>query len=285
MSILTKICVVLVLVVSVAASGAFLRMVSVRTSWRNKCKIQEGRARVADLTAGNLQIALDKTKVLLVTVDGKLAAAETSLIKEQTERAVEKAAAARSAAEISAKFDALDANFTKLQTDLQTTLAMQEQLKTEKVALTKSLDTSNETARGLKKEFDNATVQIGRLNTMVKHYAILIKDLRAEKQELQHELETALAGASKKGGTAAVAVAPPDQPVIGRVTAAESGVASINLGQARGIKKGMMLTIFRGGKYVAHLRIDLVEPDTAAGVILDKKLEVVQGDEVATSVK
>ena len=47
----------------------------------------------------------------------------------------------------------------------------------------------------------------------------------------------------------------------------------------------MKLTIYRGGKFVSHLRIDLVEADSAAGVILDKKLDVMQGDEVATDLK
>ena len=78
---------------------------------------------------------------------------------------------------------------------------------------------------------------------------------------------------------------PAGQAVSGKVTAVHDGVASINIGRAKGIKEKMKLKVFRGGKFVAHLRIDLVEPDSAAGVILNKKLDVVQGDEVATDLK
>ena len=63
------------------------------------------------------------------------------------------------------------------------------------------------------------------------------------------------------------------------------GVASINIGRAKGVRKNMMLKVYRGGHFVAHLRIDMVETNTSAGVVLDKRLDVVQGDKVATDLK
>jgi len=284
LSILTKICVVLVLVVSVAASGAFLRIVTVQRSWKDAYNKQKDRADVADLTAANDKIALQKLAALLDKVRGESLAHQKALDDEKAAHATDKAADAQNLAVLQGKFDVLNANLTKLQKDLEASLAMKAQLLEEKAALAKQLDLANQASRGLKKDFDEASVQIRRLDTMVKHYALLIKDLRAEKQELQVELDKRPIG-PVAGKDAPAPVTPPGQAVSGMVTAVHEGVASINIGRAKGIKEKMVLKIFRGGKFVAHLRIDLVEPDSAAGVILNKKLDVVQGDEVATDLK
>lgn len=287
MSILTKICVVLVLVVSVAASGAFLRIVTVQRSWKDAYNKQKDRADVADLTAANDKIALQKKVAELETARGESRDHVKALADEKAAHAADKAAAAQASTVQLAQYDVLNASLTKLQKDLEASLAMKTQLLAEKAALGKALKLANEATRGLKKEFDEASVQIRRLTVMVQHYALLIKDLRAETTELRAELSRrppeVIAGKGTAGAPAPVT--PPGQAVSGKVTAVHDGVASINIGRAKGIKEKMMLKVFRGGKFVSHLRIDLVEPDSAAGVILDKKLDVVQGDEVATDLK
>ena len=287
MSILTKICVVLVLVVSVAASGVFLRVVSVQRSWRDAYNKQKDRADVADLTAANDKIALQKIVAALETARGDCRDHQKALADEKTAHTADKAAAAQAIAVLQGNFDSLKASLTELAKDLEASLAMQKQLSEEKAALAKAVETANEAARGLKKDFDEASVQIRRLDTMAKHYALLIKDLRNENLELRDELAKRPPAevAAKGGDSAPPPVTPPGQAVSGKVTAVHEGVASINIGRAKGIKEKMMLKVFRGGKFVSHLRIDLVEPDSAAGVILNKKLDVVQGDEVATDLK
>ena len=44
----------------------------------------------------------------------------------------------------------------------------------------------------------------------------------------------------------------------------------------------MKLKVYREGHFVSHLRIDMVDSNQAAGVIFDKKLDVVQGDKVTS---
>ncbi|MCP4375898.1 MAG: hypothetical protein GY794_06965 [bacterium] len=284
MSILTKICVVLVLVVSVAASGVFLKVVSVQRSWRDSYDKQKIRADIAGLTAANAKIALDKKGTETETVRGELRDVQKLLADEKVAHTTSKATAASDLATQQGHFEGLKASLTELAQDLEKTHAVQKQLSEQKTALAKDVEDANEVARRLKKEFAEATVQIRRLETMTQHYARLIKDLRAEKAELEAEL----ASAGKGGGASSVAPVPvmaPGQSVSGKVTAVSDGVASINIGSAKGIKEKMVLTIFRGGNFVAHLRIDLVEPDTSAGVILNKKLDVAQGDQVATDLK
>ena len=288
MSILTKICVVLVLVVSVAASGAFLRIVSVQRSWKNAYLKQKDRADVADLTSANDKMALQKKVIQLDKVRGDCLDHNKALADEQVAHAADKAAAAQAAAVLQGHFDMLKASLTEFEKNLEASLAMKAQLRKEKAALVAALELSNEAARGLKKDFDGASVQITRLESMVKHYVVLIKDIQAEKAEMQLELDSRppAATVAGKGVTGApVPVTAAGQAVSGKITAVHEGVASINIGRAKGIKENMMLKVFRGGKFVSHLRIDLVQPDSAAGVILDKKLEVMQGDEVATDLK
>jgi hypothetical protein len=280
---------VLVLIVSVAASGAFLRIVTVQRSWKDAYNKQKDRADVADLTASNVQIALQKLAAKLTKANEASLAHKKAFDDEKDARATDKAAAARAAAVQAGQYDVTNANLAKLQKDLEASLAMKTQLLEEKAALAKKLELANEANRGLKKDFDEATVQIRRLDTTVKHYALLIKDLRAENQELQAEIALLRSkGATVAGGggdKTPVPVTAPGQAVSGKVTAVHDGVASINIGRAKGIKEKMRLKVFRGGKFVAHLRIDLVEADSAAGVILNKKLDVIQGDEVATDLK
>jgi hypothetical protein len=278
---------VLVLVVSVAASGAFLRIVSVQRNWKESYNKQKDRADVADLTAANEKIALQKAVALIESVQVSLRDAKKALADEQTAHAADKAAASRAGAVVQGNFDTLKASYAEVAKALQASLAMKTQLLKENAKLAEDVETANATSRGLKKDLDEASVQIQRLENMVRHYALLIKDLQAEKAEMQLELERGVttAGAAKGAGGTAVAVAAAGQAVSGKITAVHNGVASINIGRAKGIQEKMVLKVFRSGKFVAHLRIDLVEPDSAAGVILDKKLEVLQGDDVATDLR
>ena len=172
---------------------------------------------------------------------------QKALTDEQTAHAADKAASAQAAAVLQGNFDSLKASLTELGKDLEASLAMQKQLSDEKAALAKSVETANEAARGLKKDFDEASVQIRRLDTMAKHYALLIKDLRAENQELQLEIDKGPKVAGKGSG-APVPVAAPGQTVSGKVIAVHEGVASINIGRAKGIEEKMVLKVFSGGK-------------------------------------
>ena len=98
MSILTKICVVLVLVVSVAASGAFLRIVSVQRSWMNAYNKQKDRSDVAVLTAANDKIALQLVVTKLEAERANTLNQKKALADEQTAHSADKATDAQAAA-------------------------------------------------------------------------------------------------------------------------------------------------------------------------------------------
>jgi caffeoyl-CoA O-methyltransferase len=177
------------------------------------------------------------------------------------------AAATKRAAMAYGDMKSIRAALTELSKNLESSMAMTKQLGAEKTNLAQSLSNARESVRTLKMEHHDATVQIRRLENMSKHYALLIKDLRA-------------AAATRQGGVASKPVAPPVKMVSGKITAVSGGVASVNIGRVKGVKEKMVLKIYRDGKFVTDLRVDLVEPDAAAGVLRDKNIRVMQGDEV-----
>jgi len=77
---------------------------------------------------------------------------------------------------------------------------------------------------------------------------------------------------------------PPPRDLVGTIVAVESPIASINIGKAAGVKKGMKLLIRRGGRLVGYIRITLVNPDEAAGTLLDLQMPVERGDKVIPGV-
>jgi uncharacterized protein (DUF3084 family) len=155
------------------------------------------------------------------------------------------------------------------------------------LARTKEVETALTGARG----------DIDKLNQELISTNSLLRDTQAQNtrleqlarrrieqvQELQDEIDRlrtqVASGGGAGAGTAAVAPTSPDQ-LVGTITAVRGDYASINIGSAQGIQQGMRLVIYRGGDFVADIRVDEVELQQAAGVILDRRLDPMQGDKV-----
>jgi caffeoyl-CoA O-methyltransferase len=71
---------------------------------------------------------------------------------------------------------------------LKASQAMTKALVAEKAVLGEAIQTANEAARKLKRQFDEASVQLGRFERMAKHNVLLVKDLRADREALRNEL-------------------------------------------------------------------------------------------------
>lgn len=94
-----------------------------------------------------------------------------------------------------------------------------------------------------------------------------------------------------KVGGGGVMRTPGEAPVFGsdiRISGTIDGVdvanniASINIGSAKGIRKGMEMIISRGDRLVGVLRIEQVTLNQAAGIIIDKRMDPRQGDKADT---
>jgi hypothetical protein len=214
----------------------------------------------------------------VASLKASLADLRKALSNEKAAHAASKAAAAQAAALAQGNFDSLTASLNQLQRSLASNMALMKQFSDEKAALAKTANSANEAARGLKRNFDAASVQIRRLENMTKHYALLIKDLRAENQELQSQLRKKNPALARKNNQAPAA--DPRRELSGKIVDATRLVASINIGRTKGVKKDMVFKVFRGDKFIAHLRIDLAEPKSAAGMIIGKNIQLLRGDKV-----
>ena len=94
-----------------------------------------------------------------------------------------------------------------------------------------------------------------------------------------------------KAGGGGVMRTPGEAPVFGsdiRISGTIDGVdvanniASINIGSAKGVRKGMEMIISRGDRLVGVLRIEQVTLNQAAGIIIDKRMDPRQGDKADT---
>lgn len=283
MSILTKICVVLLLIVTLVASTVFTKLAVTAPSWRQAYEGQVVRAEVANQQSAVHQMALQRVLLELSRTVEAHKELEKDLATGKKDAAADKAAAEQRHAKLSRDISALNVELAKVRLGLDREIAERKLLNEEKVRLQKALAETNDEARGFKSELDATITQKDRLAKIAKHRAEQIRDLQAENAELTDKLrKPGVVVAPDQAVSVLAAVGP---KITGTVTAVGDGVASINIGRAKGVRKNMMLKVYRGGHFVAHLRIDMVETNTSAGVVLDKRLDVVQGDKVATDLK
>jgi len=283
LSILTKICVVVLLVLLLAASIVFSKMAMVIPSWRQAYEGERTRREVAEQTSRVGEMVATRLQSELGDVNTALKEMQVALTsqKENAQRAV--AAAEQRYTDLMSRFRGLEASFTELMVNSKANTAERAQLRDRTKGLLKLLEESNEAVRELKSDLETANTQKDRLASMLKYHKQQLGDLEAEIQDLKKTL--AEGGTATANGSGQPAVATSGLTITGTIDAVSKGVASINVGRAQGIRKNMVLKVYRGPRFVAHLRIDMVGPNDSAGVIVDKVLDVRQSDKVTTNLK
>jgi cell shape-determining protein MreC len=118
-----------------------------------------------------------------------------------------------------------------------------------------------------------------RVDQMARDLQERINAVEEENDELR---KSGAVAKTEKGQEAPSAIG---EAITGTVESEKDNLASINIGSAKGIKPNMKLTVYRGDKFVAFLRIEDVEVGKAAGIIVDRRLDPVQGDKVTTSLQ
>jgi hypothetical protein len=122
--------------------------------------------------------------------------------------------------------------------------------------------------------------QLARRESQKKFDDEQIQELKDQNKDLLARV--AAGGAAAKPGETAV-VPEADAVISGTVTAVKDDMASINVGSAKGVKTGMKFTIYRGAQYVGVFQVQgEVGLDSAAGVIVLKRLDAAMGDKVTT---
>jgi len=119
-----------------------------------------------------------------------------------------------------------------------------------------------------------------------------LKSLYARQEKQLETLNESVAAAREEArrageaGTAeAGAAAPSAEQITGTVTTVRNDLASINIGSSNGVKMGEKLVIFRDGKFIGYLQVELVDASEASGIITDKVADPMQGDKVTNKLQ
>ncbi|MCH9022207.1 MAG: hypothetical protein IID32_05540 [Planctomycetes bacterium] len=71
-------------------------------------------------------------------------------------------------------------------------------------------------------------------------------------------------------------------PIRGQITEVREGLASISVGSAASVRKGMKFLVYRGDQYMGDLQITHVETSESAGLVVLQRGSIVRGDSVTT---
>ncbi|HUU21104.1 MAG TPA: hypothetical protein VM389_01085, partial [Phycisphaerae bacterium] len=119
------------------------------------------------------------------------------------------------------------------------------------------------------------------LQEQLTNREIEVTDLTNRVDQLTKELEVVRAGAGLGAGTSGTVIATAPR-IDGEVLAVEGELASLNVGRASGVKKGMEFKIYRNAAFIAHLKVAEVYASTCAGLIENRVGEVKKGDKAST---
>jgi predicted nuclease with TOPRIM domain len=270
LNILTKICVVVLLVLVMFASVTFITMATVPQNWRHRHEQELQRRLLSDQDARFAKLANARAIEELKDVKSRANDLATELADAKKEK-VPDAEALRTAA-LQSAIDAANTRLAELQLNVEAMSKRNE-------ALAGNLDQSREKIDGLQKENRRAAGEItqlrGKLERAERVVAALQRQLM-ERDERIAELEKQVI----RGPVAETGAQPISAKIAGTITAIRGELASINIGSAHGVVRGLKLFIYRDASFVGYLRVDEVDEGEAAGTIVDKQLDPVEGDKV-----
>jgi predicted nucleic acid-binding Zn-ribbon protein len=273
--ILTKISVVVLVVLVLLAVPVFVTKAVVDQNYRTRA---EELAQTSQITAAELQRSQLALRQLNEELQGVRQTAANQVDAQQRMVTTLRGINATLQAENRLKTEAiqgLETSLQGLQTNYEANLAQTTQLRGFLDDARKQITTLNTEIDALSSDLKEAQARGDRLEALARARQEQVQELTEQIEDLQGQL--AAGGGAAEGTEAAPTI---EGTVTGSVTAVRGDYASINLGSAKGIKEGMRLTIYRGGELVSNLRVDEVELQQAAGVIVDRRLDPMQGDKV-----
>jgi len=279
LNILTKICVVFLVVTSLVAAVVFINLATVPQNWRDKYNREEkahsllkaksqGQDEInsqlsSDLNNLRKSLAEQKTKAqaqqaMLIADKGRLNLVIADLNRKLAASATTPRDAGKAATEylykqqqaLKAAWDAESKAKLKM-IELESQL-LAEQAKNKR--LEKALRVTQEKAQSQKDMITRLNDRLGELEVLKE---------------------------SKPGQTLSAPL--PAIKLTGTISDVDDNLASVNIGSAQGLKAGMKLIVYRGDQFVGHLKIETVGASESAGVIVNRRLAPQRGDKVTSS--
>ena len=282
MSTLSKICVVLLVVLALVATPVFIKKSAIDASLVPVVREQRALNKLLQGQVSGVNAKLMSAEAAYSASKGKLASKIEKLTDAAVKDGVSRQRDADRYVDLMGKFTGLNLSYNLLAKQLQSAKSDIAAL----TARTKNMLSQNEQLAQANRELEKKLMD----ETITKErFARIATERRKDIDSMQAEIDELNMRLSDKGRTATTGGNAPqvesDQIITGSVKAVQDGIASVNVGRANGIREGMLLTVYRGDKFVSHLRIDMLDANESAGIILDQKLPVQQNDKVTTNLK
>ncbi|MCK5113308.1 MAG: hypothetical protein KAR11_00915 [Phycisphaerae bacterium] len=284
MNILTKICVVLLLVTSLVACVVFVNMATVQPNYKYYYEQEKLKTKQHANSARSKTDTANRSTQELTAAKKKHADAVTDLKlkKHKLELAL---------TEAKREISSLKSNLTSERGSLSGLNISQ-----------KSLVKTND---NLRKDLKNAIEAAHKKSAAAIKFETMFKKSEAEKELLERQVSV-LQDRAKRQKAQSISLSrqiqrleqryghtaeskneadplAPAQRVTGAITAIKDNLASVNLGSNSGMKVGMKLIISRGPDYVGMLKLEKVDVNEAAGILMDgNPMSPQKGDKVTT---
>jgi len=276
LNILTKVCVVVLLILVLVASVVFINVATVPQNYRKfyadektRADLNEQAVRTQKLVANRQAEEIDTLKGDKATLLAKVAdltQQQPDAVSIQIKKLMEQIETANTSLlklemHVKAMGDRNALLATQLDEERAKVLLGQKQRGSdiaEQTQLRGKLDRAERVVRALERQLQDRDERIGEL-----------------------EKQTAPGAA----GAGAAIAAPTQGLVTATITAVRGDHASINVGIAQGVARGQKLYIYRNASFVGYLRIDDVDEAQAAGTIVDKQLDPAIGDKVTNDLQ
>ncbi len=284
MNILTKIWFVLLVVASLVASVVFISLATVHPNYRSLFEQEQqaygqlastcrGLMETTDRLGGELKEAREERSNMAITLR-----TEADILKAKNTR-------------LEVQNATLKTNINSINDDLtvlsENDKAKQAFIESQQKRLKATWDRETKQQQEMIRISDSWKDERIRAERLEKNLRVT-KEQNENQKNIIDELNQRLADIENRIGVEGIAeeeqMPPtPEQKVTGTVTAFRNNLASINIGSAHGLKKGMQLIVYRGDQFVGYLKIELVRINEASGVMIRKILTPKQGDKVTSS--
>lgn len=287
MNILTKICVVILLVTSLIACVVFVNMATVEANY--KYYYEQGKQKAEQEKSKNLtqKIKNDEDKKAL-------AAARTKFIDEKAALLIEKD-------DLSLRLKEAKQDITKLKLDLASLRGSLDELAISQKAQVKTIDALHADLKAANKDAQEKHTEAINFETLLKKSQGKAELLESKMNVLRDRAKRQNAAYIKvieklkvlerrhgvAGDSTPAEPLPPTERVTGTITAIKDNLASVNIGSNSGLKKGMKLIIYRGDNFVGRLKLVNVDVNEAAGILIEEgnRLAPMKGDKVTTKLE
>ena len=278
MSILTKVCVVVMVVVALLACPVFVKQATVLPHYKKMFEMEQRRSSLLRQDRDNNALALGSSQEQLVKARAAEQRANSAKIRIDAMHRTAIAKLELTVAEFTGSNGRLQAENSSLvalhkddQRRIDEALAVNVKYRERNEILAEGKARIEDLLAESRASHRNALA----LAKVYREQAEIAASDLAVAAELVRKCQESHGGFTKDGTTTSV-------PIHATILAVKDGIASINAGSAKGVKAGIRLVVHRGARFVGYLKIVEVEAQESAGLMVDAVLSAQQGDKVTT---